>query len=373
MTSSLGYCVMTTMISVGATFGQLRAELGTSATVTALHGSTFGVGMFAAGLFGNRLVHRIGRARAFYGACLLVVVGLALYCVGRSVAITLPGAVIGGQAAAMIAMIQPGLIAEHFGVHRSRAFTAVNAAPAIAAVLTAVAIGGAINAGWSWRPVLFGMALAFCAATFIAGSRTTLPVARSVQREFAPRRLLVKATRRGWREVVLATIVEFPIGVWATVYLKEIGGSSPGAAPILAAAGGVAMFASRLVMPWMLRRFGPNLREIALVCVGLGALGLWAAPHLWLQVAAIAAIGFAAGPLFNTSVDRFHAIVPNMNTETFGALCSLATGLAVSIGPLALGVIADAVGLHTAILTMPLVAFIVFAIARRMPAQPAVS
>ena len=52
-------------LSVGVVLGELRDEFGINGVVAALHGSTFGIGLLVAGVWGVRLVDRIGRrARA---------------------------------------------------------------------------------------------------------------------------------------------------------------------------------------------------------------------------------------------------------------------------------------------------------------------
>ena len=59
--SALGYCMLVAGLSVGVVLGEIRAEFDLNGVVAALHGSTFGVGLLAAGVWGVSVVDRLGR------------------------------------------------------------------------------------------------------------------------------------------------------------------------------------------------------------------------------------------------------------------------------------------------------------------------
>ena len=372
----MAYCVMVTGLSIGLVFGELRSQLRLDATVTALHGSTFGVGMLVAGLAGNRIVAAFGRARVFWVACASVTTGLMIFCAGQVVAVTLAGATISGFAGAAIVMVMPGLVADHHGEQRAPAFAAINAYPALCGVAMALVVGAAIGAGLSWRWTFVALGLAMFAALAAVGRRAAIPPAENV-RSHSPLGLLRHAPiRRAWRDLILAVMVEFPIGVWATVYLKEVGHAGAGSAPVLSSMFGVAMFASRLLLPALQARVGAHTREWALAATGLGATGLWLVPSLPAKVAALAIVGFGAGPLYTSSVDRLYrsagagGAAEGVDSQRMGALCALASGVAVTCSPLALGVIADSIGLRDAVLLVPVLAAVALA-AGRGAAAPA--
>ena len=72
-----------------------------------------------------------------------------------------------------------------------------------------------------------------------------------------------------------------------------------------------------------------------------------------------AIVGFGGGPLYPLTVDAFYAKAgDDLDSVSMGAYCALASGAAVTIGPLALGVLADAVGLRWAILVVPALALL---------------
>jgi MFS family permease len=345
--------------------GELRSELHLSETLTALHGSMFGIGMFGAGLVGNIIVGRFGRARTFWTALCGVTIGIVLFCLGRTVGVTLTGATIGGLSAAVVVMVLPGLIADHHGEHRSEAFAATNAYPPLWGVTLSLLVGGAIGVGISWR-LAYGLAMVAIFLTIVTvGRRAEIPAAPPVASRASWRVLRDRTVRRAWFDVSIAIMVEFPTGVWSTVYLKEVGGARPAVAPILGATFAVALFAARVLQPRFSAIFGPRLREVAIVATGLATIAFRFAPGLPGKTLALAAVGFAAGPLYTTSVDRLYIAAPQIDSQTLSAVVSLASGLAVATAPVALGVVADIVGLRDAILIVPIFAVVAIVLSQR--------
>jgi predicted MFS family arabinose efflux permease len=347
--------------------GELRQQFHMSGTVTALHGSTFGVGMLVAGLFGNQVVARVGRARVFWGACTGVIIGVVIFCLGPVVAVTLLGAVVSGFSAAAIVMVQPGLLADHHGENRSAAFAATNAYPPLCGMTFGLVIGATISAHGSWRVAFMLFAVILLAVLVVVGRSAHIPPAVVHCVEPAWRLFSDRAVRRAWRDVTMAVMVDFPIGVWATVYLREVGHSSAGLAPILGSVFGLSLFASRLLIPRVEPLVGPALREWCLAATGIGAVLLWIVPSLAAKVVVLAILGLTAGPVYTASVDRLYAAAPNADTSSLGALASLASGTAVTTAPLALGVIADIVGLRLAILIVPAIATAALVVGRVRP------
>lgn len=368
MVSALGYCMLASAVSIGITLGELRTQLHLSGTLTALHGSSFGIGMVLAGLFGNQVVRRFGRPRVFWVACASVMVGVVLFCVGSVVSVTLLGATIGGLAAATIAMVQPGLIADHHDEHRSAAFAAVNAYPALCGVVLALGVGATLSAHRSWRWTFVTFVAALFVALIFIGRRATVPAASVTSGQPVWRLFRSSEVRWAWLDMTLAVFVEFPIGIWSTVYMKEVAHATPATAPVLACVFGLALFASRLLLPRIATFVGPTLREWSLGAAGFSALTLWAVPSLPAKFISLAAIGFCAGPLYPASIDRLYAAAHGFDSNEIGSLAALASGTGVTIAPLGLGLLADVIGLRTAVLVVPTLAIIALAV-RLQPAR----
>ncbi|MFM7685474.1 MAG: MFS transporter, partial [Actinomycetota bacterium] len=277
--SALGYCVLVAGLSVGVVLGELRSEFGISGVVAALHGSTFGIGLLISGVWGVRIVDRIGRRTTLMVAAGGVVSGVVLFCAGPAWPVTLLGTALSGVSGALLVMIMPGLISDHFGEHRATAFAAVNAVPGMAGLTFSLVIGAVLGAGGSWRVPYLLITGIFAVA--LAAVALPVPVPEGDRqggfslRPFREREVLVP-----WLHIVNGVLTEFTVGVWCVTYLKEVGKASAGSAAVLASVFGVMMFVMRLLLPPVMRLLGDRTVPIGFVVIGTGATAMCFAPGL---------------------------------------------------------------------------------------------
>ena len=354
--SALGYCLLVAALSVGAVLGELREQFDLSGVLAALHGSTFGIGLLVMGMWGVPLVDRIGRRTALAAASAAIAGGVTLFCVGQAWPLTLLGTLFSGTGAALLVMVMPGLISDHHGEHRAEAFAAVNGAPGIAGVLYSLAVGAAIAAGWSWRGPYLGITAGFVVALALVAWPVEVPDTVRDGR-FSLRPMRERDVLVPWLKIVNAVLAEFTVSIWAVAYLHEVGGAGSGIAPVLAAVFGVMMFTSRLAVPWLLRVFGERTIPAGFVTIGVGATVMCLAPGVPAKVLGLALVGFGGGPLYPLTIDGlYRSAGQRLDSVSLGAVGALASGTAVTIGPLALGVLADQVGLRWALLVVPCLA-----------------
>ncbi len=354
--SALGYSLLVAGLSIGVVLGELREQFDLSGVIAALHGSTFGFGLLAAGLWGVRVVDHLGRRRSLVMSAAAITAGITLFCLGPAWPITLTGTALAGLGGALLVMVMPGLISDHHGQHRAAAFAAVNGAPGLAGVGFSLVIGAALALHWSWRPPY----LILTAVIMLALTAVAWPV------------LIPESPRQGaftlthfrdrdvfvpWLHIVNAVLSEFAVGVWAATYLKEVGRASGGQAAALAGVFGVSMFLSRLALPTVMRYLGDATITISFVVLAIGGLVMCFAPGLLPRVAGLTIVGFGGAPLYPLTVDRLYASAEHkIDSISLGAICALASGAAVTLGPLALGVLADTFGLRRAMLIVPVIA-----------------
>jgi MFS family permease len=341
-------------LSVGVVLGELRHQFELSGFIAALHGSTFGFASIAAGFFGVRIVDRLGRRQSLLCSAVAITCGITLFCLGPAWPVTLAGTALAGMGGALLAMVMPGLISDHHGEHRATAFAAVNGAPGIAGVAFSILVGAALALHWSWRPpYLILTALIVLTLTLVAWP---VSVPESTRHgDFTLAHLRDRDVLVPWLHIINAVFSEFAIGIWAATYLKEVGHASGGLAAALAGVFGITMFVSRHVMPSTIRFFGDATVTVSFVTMGVGALVMCFAPGLLPRVAGLIIVGFGGAPLYPLTVDRLYASAEHkIDSISLGAICILASGTAVTLGPLALGVLSDAVGLKTALLIVPI-------------------
>jgi MFS family permease len=114
------------------------------------------------------------------------------------------------------------------------------------------------------------------------------------------------------------------------------------------------MFASRIVMPSIIRVFGEATVTVSFITMGFGALVMCVAPGLLLRVVGLTIVGFGGAPLYPLTVDRLYMSAEHrVDSISLGAICILASGTAVTLGPLGMGVLADSIGLRWALLIVP--------------------
>jgi predicted MFS family arabinose efflux permease len=318
-----------------------------------MHGSTFGFASLIAGICGVRAVDHLGRRQSLVFSAAAISAGITMLCLGPAWPVTLAGTALAGMGGALLVLVMPAIISDHHGEHRAAAFAAVNGAPGLAGVSFSLLVGGALALHWSWRPPY--LILSAVIAGILTAVAWPVPVPETTrQRDFPLAHLRDRDVFVPFLHIINAVFGEFAIGVWAATYLKEIGHASGGLASALAGVFGVMMFASRLVMPAILRIFGAATVTVSFIAMGCGAMVMCFAPGLLPRVLGLTIVGFCGAPLYPLTVDRLYMCAEHkIDSISLGAICILASGTAVTLGPLAMGVLADSVGLRRALLIVP--------------------
>jgi predicted MFS family arabinose efflux permease len=362
----LSFLLLIAGLSVGIVLGELRDELGLGGLVAAAHGSTFGLGLLVAAVFGLRLTSRVGRPRVFWGASVGVAAGIALLCLGHAWPVTLLGTTVSGLGCALLVMLMPGIIADGYGDRRAEKFAQVNAYPAVAGIAFSLAIGAVLSAGGSWRVPYLVITLALLLVMVAVGRGVVLPPAAPADTDLAGA-LRIPPVRRAWGGIVLVVVVEFSIATWAVTYVKEVGGASGGLAAAIGAVWGVCMFVGRLSIPRFMRSTGPWAMSVALLAAAAGIGWMFVGPGLAGRVAGLALTGLGCSVLYPLSVDRLYADGPD-DAVVLGAVAALGSGTAIILGPPLVGLLADQVGLRAAVL--PLAALALVGAWLRAPRSP---
>jgi MFS family permease len=93
--------------------------------------------------------------------------------------------------------------------------------------------------------------------------------------------------------------------------------------------------------------------------LGAGATLMCLAPNLAVMAAGLVLVGVGGGPLYPLAVDRlYHRAESHVDAVGLGAIAALASGTAVVLGPLVLGVASDIVELRWAILLVTALAIV---------------
>ena len=363
---SLAYVLLACGLSVTAALPELRRTVGMSDTVTSLHGSFFGWGLLFGGLFGSRALVRFGRMNVLVVGVVAVGVGGVLFGTAHVVAQSLAGgAAIGLGGAAVVSAI-PGLVADRFGSERNAIFTKLNVAPGIGGFTfpLLLAIAPVIGVSWRWPtsmlPGLLVVVFIVSVGPLLGAVASQVPSDRPGTRMRDVVGLLrLPGVRQRFVLQILHVAIEFSLGTWMVVFLREEGGFSKAAAPIGGAAWAIGMMASRSLVPRLTVWLGGRLEALCLLGGIVSALSILLVPVAPVRLLCVILASFSFGPLYVLGVERLFVNAEAAGVDDTTAVSSLAavsSGLAITIGPFVVGVIADQIGLRAALLFGPVAA-----------------
>jgi fucose permease len=299
--------------------------------------------------------------------------GSILLCLAPAAWASIASCFLIGALGGLVPALLPALLADLHGPRRAEAY-AGQAICAYAFGLAAPLVSGfCIWAGLGWRAaVLFGAAIGIAIALGFRRTRiieaphvehggTTTPVEQS-------RAPLPAAYWAYWLLLVTGCGVEFSILFWAPAYLERIVGFAPATAATAAAGFPLGMLLGRIALRFLVRRAAlRRLLIIALTLVFIGFVIYWGlsaeiAGPLGRAAAILGVflIGLGVAPLYPLTTYFAVGAAP-LNRDRASMRLAIAIGLALLLAPIALGALADEVGLAHAHLALPAIIAVAFA------------
>ena len=129
----------------------LREELQLSYASGSMHLSAAASGMVCIGVFGDKIVQRLGVHMALWGGALGMTLGALGLMFGTQLALTMASTTIMGISGSLLLVAQQTALAHHHGQRSAIAFTEGNIAASLCVMLAPLAIGALLEAGLSWR------------------------------------------------------------------------------------------------------------------------------------------------------------------------------------------------------------------------------
>lgn len=351
-TTWLAYLLLAYIAFLPSTLGPampfLRAELGLSYTLGALHISIMALGMALAGLVGARLSGWLGRANLIRLAGACTVLGSLGLVLGRQVSLTLPGALLMGFGGSSIQVMVQAILSDWKGEQRAVALTEANIGASLSTTAGPFCVATFQSLGLSWRfvPALAMIFLLAIAAAFRGAP--VPPAPRAGQRQCALARRLPRLFWLCWGLILLVVAGEWSLMFWSADYLVQWVGFSR-----VAAAGVVGVFFAAMVLGRVAGSRLARRRPLAEILLGALVLSLGGFPLFWLgrqaavNVAGLLLCGLGVANLFPLLMTIAVGLAPQQadlasSRVTFGA------GLAGLSGPLLLGALADRAGIWSA-------------------------
>ncbi len=360
----------------------LQAEFGLSYRAVSLHSSAIALGIILVGLAGDRVAAALGRRRTLWLGVAGLSGGSILLCAAPAAWASIGACFLLGALGALIPALLPALLADLHGARRAEAY-AGQAITAYAFGLAAPLLSGfAIWAGLGWRAaVLFGALVGIGIALWFR----KLPIMEHAQ-VAATQESAKPQPRRGahlppafwayWGLLFIGCGLEFCILFWAPAFLERVIGFDPALAATAAAGFPLGVLAARIALRLLVGRVRlARLMIAALAAVFLGFLVYWGGGYflggggLGLAPAAILApgrqgaavmgvfvLGLGIGPLYPLTTDfAIGAVAPEIPgaRDLASMRMAIAFGLSLLLAPIALGALADEVGLGPAHLVLP--------------------
>ena len=328
----------------------LQAEFGLSYRAVSLHSSAIAAGIILVGLFGERVIRRIGRRASLRLAAGGLAAGSVLLCLSPAPWASIASCFLIGLIGTLIHAVVPALLADIHGERRAEAYAGQAIVACVFGLSAPLVTGVCIALALGWRAaVVVGGILAIAIAL---GFRRTVIV------EMAPREqrqggALPPAFWAYWALCVAASALEFSILIWAPAYLERVVGFGPAAAATAAAGFPLGMLVGRIV----LRRSGAEN------CAAPAADGRTWPSRSW----AFSSIAVSAGQRWRWSASsssvsasrrsiRCRRISLSARRRSKRDLASvrlaIAFGVSLLLAPIALGALADQVGLGPAHLAL---------------------
>jgi cyanate permease len=360
---------------LGVTFGalgpvssQLRRELHLSGTVTGLHGAMFGWCLLMSAFVTPRLVRSIGAARLFVTGSGMLAAGVVLLCSGHHVAVTLAGSALMGLGASVLVFMMPAMLRGHHDERAAvRAFVLVNGVSVIGNVITPMAIAATLRLGWGWRWAMAGIGLAVGATTISLARGAHLTLTPSGEEHPAVALHLLRRNRHlraRWFVQVLGISVEFAVLIWGAEAVQDLGHARAAYGAVGVGLFSAGMAVGRLAGHDLATRGHRELLRWSFAAATIASLTMRFGPGVAGRLVGLFVTGLATAlmyPLALTRMFRVEGVAP----ADIAAVGALASGTAVTFAPLALGAMSDLFGIARAVLLVPLIAFVGFALVSR--------
>ena len=345
----------------GPVLPNLQQELGMTRSEVARYPTLYAVGWLVMSAGGARVAKRIGRDLSLRLSA--IGLGLSAGLMGLALSRLTVGiaAVAMGATGALMMIVVQAFLSDHHGVSAVAAISEANAISSLAAIAGPVAVAAGIAIGLGWPAGFAGPALAVggvlglgLVASLPRSVRQAVQIDRPVEHDAGD-----IPWAGSWLGIVLVVSLEFAFVFWATDYMESVGGVSKAVAAALTAVFFVGMAAVRALGVPLMRLLDPRRRALlgGLTVAALGFALFWAAPSmavtpLWSALGLLVA-GAGVAYLFPLSFLGLVGILVG-GTDQASARASLASGVAIGLAPLLLGIAADAMGLTTALLLIPI-------------------
>ena len=326
----------------------LKEELRLSYTVSSFHFTAFAVGILLIGLSGHLLVQRIGRWRSLWIGIIGMSLSTLLLLAGKSAIITIGASFLMGLVGSLILAIVPAALSDRHGELRAVALSEANMISSVVATAAPLMVGWFVHFIGNWRLAL-GIAAFTPILMFLSlGKGTSSAEASSVEVPTQGNEPLRALFWVYWMTIVLAVSVEFCMIFWSADYLEQVLGMDKADAAQALSLFLAAMILGRITGGRLVQRFSTqSVVTVSILIASIGFLVFWKTENVFVGLSGLFITGLGVANLYPLILSLAIGAADG-NTVQASARATLASGTAILTLPLALGRLADAVGIRSA-------------------------
>ena len=326
----------------------LKEELRLSYTVSSFHFTAFAVGILLIGLGGHLLVQRIGRWRSLWIGVIGMSLSALLLLTGRSPIITIGASFLMGLVGSLILAIVPAALSDGHGELRAVALSEANMLSSVVATAAPLMVGWFAHFTGGWRLALGIVAFTPILMFLGLGKGTTSAEASPIEERTQLNQPLPTLFWIYWLAIVLGVSVEFCMIFWSADYLEHVLGMGKANAAQALSLFLAAMILGRITGSRLVQRFSTQLVvTVSIILASIGFLMFWKTENVFVGLSGLFITGLGVANLYPLLLSLTIGAAKG-NTVQASARATLASGTAILTLPLALGRLADAVGIRSA-------------------------
>jgi fucose permease len=272
-----------------------------------------------------------------------------LLLAGRNPVITIGASFLMGLIGSLILAIVPAALSDQHGELKAVALSEANVIASLFATSAPLLVGWFAAAGAGWRLAL-GMMAGIPILMYLGlGKDPSSPTAASISREaIQSTRPLSALFWLYWVAIFLGVSVEFCMIFWSANYVEQALGMTKAAAAQAVSLFLAGMILGRVLGSRLVQHFSARgIVTISIFIAGIGFLLFWSPVNNLAGLSGLFITGLGVANLYPLILSL--AInAADGNTIQAGARATLASGTAILALPLALGRLADAIGIASA-------------------------
>ncbi len=346
----------------------LKDELHLTYTVSSFHFTAFAVGILLIGVGGHLLIQRIGKQRSLWLGLFSISVSAILLLIGKTPIITIGASFLMGLIGSLILAIIPAALSDQHGEMKAVALSEANVIASLFATSAPLLVGWFAHSVGNWRWALGSMVCIPVLMFLGLGKNSSPAVTTATEDRNQASQSLSSLFWIYWIGIFLGVSVEFCMIFWSADYLEQVLGLGKANAAQAVSLFLAAMIIGRILGSRLVQRFSTRLViTVSIVIAGIGFLLFWRAESSFIGLSGLFITGLGVANLYPLLLSLAIGAAEG-NTVQAGARATLASGTAILALPLALGRLADSVGIRLAygvVLMLLIVVFLISQIAGR--------